>query len=52
MRQRLEHWQKDTNLAGLRDADALASLPPAKQEACRQLWADVAALRQKVSEAK
>jgi hypothetical protein len=27
VRQRLEHWQKDADLAGLRDAEALAKLP-------------------------
>jgi hypothetical protein len=40
----LRHWQQDTDLAGLRDPDALASLPADEQAACRRLWADVAAL--------
>jgi tetratricopeptide (TPR) repeat protein len=38
----LRYWQIDPDLAGLRDAAALAALPPAEQEACRKLWADVA----------
>jgi tetratricopeptide (TPR) repeat protein len=44
VRQRLEHWQKDTDLAGLRDPDAISKLPPQEREACRKLWADVATL--------
>jgi hypothetical protein len=38
----LRHWQRDPDLAGLRDAAALARLPEAEQVACRQLWIDVA----------
>ncbi len=38
------HWQQDTDLAGIRDAGALAKLPADEQRACTQLWADVAAL--------
>ena len=45
--QALRHWQKDTDLAGLRDAAALARLPSDEQKACSQLWADVAALLKK-----
>jgi tetratricopeptide (TPR) repeat protein len=40
----LRHWQKDPDLAGLRDAAALARLPAGEQKECRKLWADVAAL--------
>jgi tetratricopeptide (TPR) repeat protein len=39
--QTLYHWQRDPDLAGLRDEAALAKLPEAEQAACRQLWADV-----------
>jgi hypothetical protein len=35
---------RDPALAGLRDAQRLAQLPPAEQEACRQVWAEVQAL--------
>jgi Tfp pilus assembly protein PilF len=45
--QTLEHWQQDADLAGLRDKDAVAKLPAGEQEACRRLWADVAALLNK-----
>jgi len=45
--QHLRHWQEDTDLAGLRDQDAVAKLPGEEQDACRKLWADVTALRDK-----
>ena len=38
------HWQQDPDLAGIRDAAALAKLPGEEQKACTQLWADVAEL--------
>jgi tetratricopeptide (TPR) repeat protein len=41
---RLRHWQRDTDLAGVRDAAALANLPADERAAWNQLWADVAAL--------
>jgi len=40
----LAHWREDDDLAGVRDADALAKLPDAERAAWRQLWADVDAL--------
>jgi serine/threonine-protein kinase len=40
----LRLWQTDDDLTGLRDAAALAQLPPEEREACRRFWADVAAL--------
>jgi hypothetical protein len=45
--QALSHWQQDSDLAGIRDAAALAKLPSAEQKAFAQLWADVAALLKK-----
>jgi serine/threonine-protein kinase len=48
--QRLQHWQKDADLAGLRDKDAVAKLPAEEQEACQKLWAEVEALLQKARE--
>ena len=42
--QTLRHWQNDSDLASLRDAEALAKLPADEQTAFNQLWADVAAL--------
>jgi len=46
----LDHWQKDSDLAGIRDAAALAKLPAEEQKAFTQLWADVAALLKKAEE--
>jgi serine/threonine-protein kinase len=43
----LRHWQQDSDLAGLRDAAALAKLSAEEQKAFTQLWAEVAALRKK-----
>ncbi len=45
-RAQLQRWQQDADLAGIRDQAALAKLPAQQREACRQLWADVAALLQ------
>jgi hypothetical protein len=47
----LQHWQKDTDLAGLRDKAALAKLPEAEQKAWRKLWAEVDALLRRAGEA-
>jgi tetratricopeptide (TPR) repeat protein len=43
----LRHWQKDVDLAGIRDAAALATLPAEERAACERLWTDVAALLKK-----
>jgi tetratricopeptide (TPR) repeat protein len=40
----LAHWQKDADLAGLRDPPALARLSAEERAACERLWADVAGL--------
>jgi Tfp pilus assembly protein PilF len=50
MRQRLLHWQKDPDLAGLRDKNAVDKLPEPERDACRRLWADVDALLQRTQE--
>jgi dipeptidyl aminopeptidase/acylaminoacyl peptidase len=41
----LRYWQQHNDLAGIRDAAALAKLPADEQQAFTRLWADVAALR-------
>jgi tetratricopeptide (TPR) repeat protein/serine/threonine protein kinase len=51
-RQIFQHWQSDTDLAGVRDAAALQKLPAEELEAWRQLWADVAQLLKKADGAK
>jgi tetratricopeptide (TPR) repeat protein len=43
----MRHWQRDSDLAGLRESAAVAKLPADEREACRQLWADVQALLHK-----
>jgi formylglycine-generating enzyme required for sulfatase activity len=43
----LNHWQQDSDLAGIRDQAALDKLPADEKKACSQLWADVAALLKK-----
>jgi tetratricopeptide (TPR) repeat protein len=45
----LQYWQLDPALAGIRGPQALARLPGNEQEACRQLWADVAALQKRAA---
>jgi hypothetical protein len=49
VQQVLQHWQKNPGLAGIRDAEELAKLPPDEQRACKKLWSDVAALLKKAA---
>jgi serine/threonine protein kinase/Tfp pilus assembly protein PilF len=48
----LRHWKMDRDLAGIRDTEEVAQLPPAEREACRKLWAEVDALLQRVGSPK
>jgi tetratricopeptide (TPR) repeat protein/tRNA A-37 threonylcarbamoyl transferase component Bud32 len=50
LQQALRYWQKDTDLAGLRDKEAIAKLPAPEQKAFTQFWADVAALVKKAGQ--
>ena len=43
----LRHWQADPDLAGVRDAAALAGLPQAERADRQRLWADVQAVLEK-----
>jgi hypothetical protein len=43
----MQHWQKDTDLTGIRDKEALAKLLAEERIAWETLWADVAALLKK-----
>jgi serine/threonine protein kinase/Tfp pilus assembly protein PilF len=45
VRNRMQHWQKDQDFAGVRGPAALASLPEAERPAWQQLWSDVADTR-------
>jgi Tfp pilus assembly protein PilF len=50
LRQKLQHWQKGPDLAGLRDKAALDKLPAAERDDWQRLWADVDALLQRAQE--
>jgi tetratricopeptide (TPR) repeat protein len=52
VRQTLAHWQRDPDLAGIRDAAGVAWLPEAERIACRQFWADVDALLKRAGSPK
>jgi tetratricopeptide (TPR) repeat protein len=47
VRVRMRQWQRDADLTGVRDKDALAKLPEAERKAWESLWADVAALEKR-----
>ena len=49
IRQRLEYWQQDADLAGIRDDKELAKLPAEEQTECKKLWTDLEALLKNVS---
>jgi hypothetical protein len=38
---KLAHWKRDSDLAGIRNAEALAKLPEAERKAWQALWAEV-----------
>ncbi len=48
--QTLNHWQQDTDLAGIRDSESLAKLPEAERKEWQSLWADVEALLKRARE--
>lgn len=39
--QTMRHWKADTDLIGVRDAEALAKLPEAERTSWRTLWVEV-----------
>jgi hypothetical protein len=47
--QRMQHWLKDDDLAGLRGAESLARLPEAERKDWQKLWQEVVALRQRAA---
>jgi tetratricopeptide (TPR) repeat protein len=49
VQQQLQRWQRNSDLAGVRDRDALAKLPADEREAWRKLWGDVEVLRQQAT---
>jgi tetratricopeptide (TPR) repeat protein len=48
----LQQWQADLDLAGIRDAEALAKLPEAERKQWQALWAEVDALLKRALEPK
>jgi serine/threonine-protein kinase len=52
IRQGLQIWWGDPDLAGVRDNDALASLPDEERQQWERFWSDVEALLQRVSPPK
>jgi serine/threonine-protein kinase len=48
-RESLRHWQKDADLAGLRDKAALDKLSAAERDAWQRLWAEVGSLLQRAN---
>jgi tetratricopeptide (TPR) repeat protein len=46
----LRHWQRDSDLAGVRGPEAIAGLPADEREAWTTLWAEVAARANKAQE--
>jgi serine/threonine-protein kinase len=51
VRRQMQHWQKDSDLAGIRDKPALAKLSAEERAACVNLWSDVAVLLKKAETA-
>jgi serine/threonine-protein kinase len=52
VREQLQHWQRDPDLASLRNREAVDRLPETERAAFRKLWTDVEALLTRASEAK
>ncbi len=48
MQKNLQHWQEDSDLAGVRDAAALEKLPETERAEWKKLWAEVEELLKKV----
>jgi Flp pilus assembly protein TadD len=48
VQQQLQYWLTDPNLAGVRDAEAIAKLPAKEREEWTKLWAEVKALGKKI----
>lgn len=47
--QKMQHWLKDSDLAGVRNADELNRLSESERRDWQQLWRDVEALRQRAA---
>jgi serine/threonine-protein kinase len=47
--ERMQHWFKDDDFAGVREAEALARLPEAERKEWHKLWEEVEALRKRAA---
>jgi tetratricopeptide (TPR) repeat protein len=47
--QQMQSWQKEADLAGVRERSAVVRLPEAERQQWHQLWDDVEALRQRLA---
>jgi tetratricopeptide (TPR) repeat protein len=52
LKRALQHWQKDSDLAGVREKAALAKLPEAERNEWTKFWSEVTALLAKAGPAK
>jgi serine/threonine protein kinase/tetratricopeptide (TPR) repeat protein len=52
IRERMQHWQQDTDFASVRGPEALAKLPEAERQQWQKLWHDVEALAQQAARGK
>jgi serine/threonine-protein kinase len=50
IRERLQWWPNDPDLASIRDSATVAKLPPEEKEACKKLWVNVADLLKKLEQ--
>ena len=48
----MQHWQTDSDLAGLREPGALKAMSPDERNDCLALWQEVAALLGRVQTTK
>jgi serine/threonine protein kinase/tetratricopeptide (TPR) repeat protein len=48
----MRHWQRDADLTGVREAQAMARLPQAERAGWQKLWQDVGTLQQRAGSAK
>jgi tetratricopeptide (TPR) repeat protein len=50
--QKMTHWQRDPDLAGVRNPEALAQLPAVERQLWQKLWQDVATLRDRAAKGR
>jgi hypothetical protein len=48
----LQHWDKDSDLAGIRATQSLAKLPEAERKEWQAIWAEVESLLKRARDAK